>query len=89
MKSAVIIAALTALLAGCEQSKTVAETPECFSIVSGNGTQPNSPLMVNGCTGETWLLVKSNKSDKPADGFTYQWFKLDRIDFMPPTLVNR
>lgn len=84
----VVIAALLAILTGCDQSKPQAVESHCFSVTPASGQRPYLPIMTNECTGESWLMVEVALSDKPADGFTYRWYKLDKIDFRPPTLVR-
>lgn len=85
-----IIAPLMALLSGCDANLGKnAEAPPtpCFSIQNAS-EQPHSPILINSCTGQTWLLVKSDYSDKPEDGFTYQWFSINKLDYQTPTLVR-
>ncbi|WP_156459951.1 hypothetical protein [Mesorhizobium sp. Root157] len=81
----------TLLLAGCNDvfgTMSDASSSQCFSIISGNSTQPYSPIMLNRCKGEAWLLVRSPKGDKPEDDFTYNWYKMDRFDW-PASLVSK
>jgi len=84
------------MLTGCndifqprQPAQQAAPSSLCFSMVAGNDNQPHSPILVDQCTGKTWLLVKSNLTDKPADGFTYQWLTIQRFDYANPTLVKR
>lgn len=77
------------LLSGCDLSgDKSAKAANCFSVIPGNTTQPYSPIMVDACRGETWVMVRSPFSDKPEDGYTYNWYKMDRFAW-PPSLVNK
>jgi hypothetical protein len=53
---------------------------ECFQIVSPvAGTSPSSFLLLNKCSGATWMLVRVLESEgKPgkADYFTFKWLPL-------------
>ena len=75
-------------IAGCVKETREQEQTVCFSVVPNAGEQPHSHMMVNGCTGDTWLLVKSRMGDKPDDGYTFQWMKVARLDYSNPVLVN-
>lgn len=76
------------LLAGCDNPLQSKEA-SCFSISQNTGNQPFSPIMINQCTGESWLLVKSNFTKNPEDGYTYVWLILDRNNYANPNLVSR
>jgi hypothetical protein len=84
--------ALLPALAGCSDinnRRDVADNRgQCFSVLQAGSTQPHAPLLVDACEGRTWLLVRGNMSDKPEDGYTYQWFALSRLDYTNPTLVR-
>lgn len=86
-------AAITVMLvlAGCNEISvtTKSESPaECFSISPNNGNQPFSHVLLDKCTGSSWLLVRSRLGDKPEDGYTYQWVSLEKIDYRNPHLVS-
>ncbi|MER8639327.1 hypothetical protein NKJ81_18700 [Mesorhizobium sp. M0018] len=88
MKTAVAVIAPLAL-SGCDGvfgSRT--QETHCFSVIPGNGNQPYASVMLDNCTGRTWLLVKSRMSNKPEDGYTYQWFNVERYDTLHPSLVG-
>lgn len=45
-------------------------------------------ILLNKCTGDTWLLVKTNLADdkgKDTDSFTFRWYALAR-DYVEPAL---
>src|SRR4051794_28072094 len=52
------------------------ETP-CFDVASaGQGAQPASMILVNKCTGYTWLLTRNALADdkgKVTGAFSYRW----------------
>jgi hypothetical protein len=75
-------------LSGCDIQGGQASAPNCFSVIPGSDVQPQSPIFVNGCTGQTWLLVKSRFGDKPEDPYTFQWLTIERLDFVNPKLAN-
>ena len=86
----VFAVSMTALLiSGCDLSGgESAKAENCFSVIPGNSTQPYSPIMLDSCRGESWVMVRSPFSDKPEDGYTYNWYKMDRFAW-PPSLVNK
>lgn len=61
---------------------------ECFSIIPSNSNPPYSHVMLDECSGKSWLLVRSKFSDKPEDGYTYQWLSLEKFDNINPHLVS-
>ena len=60
---------------------------ECFQVISPvAGTSPASFLLLNKCSGATWMLVRAVGSEgKPgqADYFTYKWLPLSTGDREP------
>jgi len=56
------------------------ENAKCFEISRTNVlVDPSNPILINKCTGDTWMLVKSEIVDvngHSTDSFTYRWFKL-------------
>jgi hypothetical protein len=48
----------------------------CFEIIAPQRhKQPDSPLLFNRCTGATWLLARTNKSNGRPRG--YRWVALE------------
>lgn len=93
MKQAVfaVFAALLIALAGCNEIGLTTKSgshQECFLVAPNNGNQPFSPILLDKCTGKSWLLVRSPFGDKPQDGYTYQWLSLEKNDYRTPHLVN-
>jgi hypothetical protein len=74
-------------LAGCDEVKVqqTDENPTCFSTSMISGDTPDGSILTNGCTGQTWMLVRGRIDDK-GDSFTYYWMKLDRFDNLTPSL---
>jgi hypothetical protein len=62
---------------------TPAETPtpslpatSCFDVVpTASDASPNAPIMIDRCTGRTWLLVRT-PLDKDGASFTYLWYPI-------------
>jgi hypothetical protein len=60
-----------------------AETPtpsppatSCFDVVAtASDASPNAPIMIDRCTGRTWLLVRT-PLDKGGTSFTYLWYPI-------------
>lgn len=89
MKWALGVALLA--LAGCNEIDVTTKSvnpQECFSISPSNGNQPFAHILLDKCTGSSWLLVRSRLGDKPEDGYTYQWVILEKIDYRNPHLVS-
>lgn len=89
MKWAIAIALLA--LAGCDEINvtTKSENPkECFAITANDGKQPFSHVLLDKCTGQSWLLVRMKFGDDPSDGYTYQWLSLQKLDYRNPHLVS-
>ena len=63
---------------------------ECFQIVSPVvGASPASFLLLNKCSGSTWMLVRvQDPESKPgrADYFTYKWLPLSTGNREPQTV---
>jgi hypothetical protein len=74
---------LLLLLTGCFEDKTTAPSPPvaCYDIISHEGPPP-SPVLINKCTGQTWMVLYSDVSD--VDGKTmdkiYQWYLIPRSE---------
>lgn len=90
MRGAPLIALSLAglLLAACDDVFGT-QSRNCFSIEAANAQQPQAAILLDGCTGQSWLLVRTNMGEKPEAGFTYSWMKLERYDYQNPTLVTR
>jgi hypothetical protein len=83
-KAIAILFALCALLpasAGAQEAPTNPPinppTNQCWEVVSrGTGAAQPFPILVNKCTGKTWLLAKVN-TQEPKDGmpgaYAYRW----------------
>lgn len=86
----VFAVSMTALfISGCDLSGgESAKAENCFSVVPGNNVQPYAPIMVDSCSGDSWLLVRTPRSANKADGYTFSWYKLDRFSF-PPSIVSQ
>jgi hypothetical protein len=77
------VAALVALT-GCSQPQGVERS--CFSVAPSSTGQPYSPILLDSCTGKSWLLVKMMISGKTDSSFTYQWQAIERFDYLNPVL---
>ncbi len=82
MKHKVLSILFLPLLTACpEETKSLesAQVP-CFDIIlTGANTPPPSPILLNKCTGETWMVLHSdvNLGDKEK-GRSYSWYKMER-----------
>lgn len=79
------IALLSCLaLSGCDYSYSLGKTQEraCFEIISPTeDTAPNSPIMLDKCTGETWVILRVTEpleKGETVPGFSYTWYKIER-----------
>lgn len=87
MKTTATLLFAGVLLTGCNRlvdQPQQQDASHCFSITPGVGQQPYSPILLDACTGRSWLLVKGNKPD---GSFTYQWFALERFETANPVLT--
>jgi hypothetical protein len=51
----------------------------CFDVVPTTGDAPFGPILINRCTGATWLLVREDAPDMkgtPTGKFTFRWHPL-------------
>jgi hypothetical protein len=69
--------AATLLVAGCGplvETKAEAE-PQCFFVVAPTAnTLPPIPILLNKCTGETWIVIRQLiKNADPAKGEKEEW----------------
>lgn len=81
----ILFTGITALMLG-NASAQVSQPPQtslpskCFEVSrSTNLSEPASPILINRCTGDTWMLVKSriyDKSGKDTQSFDFEWFPL-------------
>lgn len=98
-----VIVAVTALCIGQAHAEDATPAPpinsqqqapeskpgQCYTVVApAQGVDPESTILVNGCTGATWLLVRTPVLDvkgKPTKTFTFTWHPLP-IDTDVPVL---
>lgn len=63
------------LLAGClDEWKPKEENPKCFEIIDKHDGPPPSPILLDKCKGETWMLLRSPIGK---DSYTYRWFRME------------
>lgn len=86
MKSIIVIAFTMSALTGCDVIRPKESKQTCFTMTPSSATQPYSALLLDECSGESWLLVRTRLDDKPNGDFTYQWMKIQRLDYVNPTL---
>jgi len=72
------------LLSGCFEDKKP-ESPQpiaCFDIIDHHDDPPPSPILINKCTGETWIALYELATD--ADGKSkdrvYKWYRMRQTD---------
>lgn len=57
-----------------------ASNPECLQLSQpAEGTTPNTPLLLNKCTGSTWMLVRV-PLPAPSTNTAYRWLPLQVSD---------
>ena len=84
------LAALPLLLSGCLEDKKCPEEKkqiDCFEVIPESKTL--RPIMVNKCTGETWMLVYTSFVDEKGNKtgtFTYRWSPLSSKNYGEPEL---
>lgn len=89
MKFIIIISAV--LLSGCievtpkenSQTKALLQQTTCFDIIDSIGGQPEQAILINKCTGETWITLKSAfplEEDEITPSFTYKWYRIHRYE---------
>ena len=63
-----------ALLAGSAgQAAAQSREGQCFEVLAAQpNIAPGGPLLVDKCSGQTWLLTKSHQRSR-AGGITYRW----------------
>lgn len=77
LTSSLVLASLL-LLTGCLEDKPKAE---CFEMYNQNQAYPKLPMLLNKCTGETWILLR--ETYPPGKGESqgtavYKWFRVNQ-----------
>jgi hypothetical protein len=81
MREAAVFKQLLGAIFVCSvlHSATAEESPKeaCWEIVSGTkDAAPYTALLLNKCTGNTWLLIRTGLADKqgkPTDSWIWRW----------------
>ena len=91
----VLVAGLSILWAGgagAERVRTEQPAPFCFEIVARRGqAEPGGPILLDKCTGKTWLLVRHDGGRRRAD-FRWKALAFDaapRPDAAEPRMAPR
>jgi hypothetical protein len=88
--SAAVVGGGGLLLAGAsaaEEPKRAPGTAACYEVVGpGNDSLPKSPILVNKCTGQTYLLVRSGGPKGPQK---YDWVPIAIREQPQPTVASR
>lgn len=82
---------LAGALAGAPTLRALAQAPEamqpngaCFEVVATHaGTQPEGAILLNRCSGQTWMLVRTRQpSEKDGNGGqgAYRWSPIKTAD---------
>ena len=90
MRKIVIVAVWLALGAGAAAAQEApATTTPCWDIVVPySSAEQKEPILIDRCTGSTWLLTTDYLTDSGARGpFTYRWLQL-RMKPTEPIFVN-
>jgi hypothetical protein len=65
-------------LSGCFEEKS---QPICYDIVNITNGQPNQPILINKCTGETWMTLREElpkQKNELTPSYILKWFKIDQ-----------
>lgn len=80
----VVAAALAA--SGCNEQKPPSS---CYELSAATSQQPGMPILLDRCTGNSWLLVRTPLGDDAGGSFTYRWLSLAKLDYETPILVQK
>jgi hypothetical protein len=81
-----VAAALVALPAGAAFAQSSTSQTACFEVVaSASETQPAGAILLNRCTGQTWILVRTYQPSARGNP-VYRWSAIagDAADPKPP-----
>ena len=91
---AIGLLALTALPAQAQDEK---HPPECYVVVSPvQGVSPLNFLMINKCTGASWMLVQysvpkegppNQKGERELLGYTWHWVPIQPVPENTPLII--
>jgi hypothetical protein len=83
----IAVAGMLAVVSWPVSAEDVAPKPSepvpCFEAIPATANvAPLSPILVDRCTGRTWLLVRSNIADAKGKtiGFAYRWHPVVHIE---------
>jgi hypothetical protein len=72
-----LLMALLTCKVGAQDLESEAVNRSCYEIaVPQSTTQPQRPLRINKCTGETWILAATSTARRKR-AHTYRWIPLD------------
>ena len=75
------------LPAFADETPVKAPDGSCYELIPGNNTPPFTAILLNKCTGATWLLVREFVPDAKATGsFTFEWHPL-KVSEQPEILT--
>ena len=83
------------LLGGWHSAATAAESDEtaqkhCFQFVAGRpDTLPIAPMLINTCTGETFMLAKQARGLRGAKSAQYVWRQIPMGEPQPDAVNTR
>lgn len=66
------------LLTGClgDEKQDV-----CFDIINSTMGHPNQPILINKCSGETWMVIREEYIKQPNEltpDYVLRWYRVDR-----------
>jgi hypothetical protein len=72
---------LTLLLTSCKFDGALEQTEvnkSCYDVVNVTSAQIKSPILINKCTGSTWLLLAEETTlEGGGNGLINKWFRID------------
>jgi len=85
-QAAILVAASLAALAPAsapfaQSSEPAAPSGACFDVVRSSNGETAGAILVNRCTGRTWILVANKNGD--SDRVTYRWVPIETAESEP------
>lgn len=78
MKYFLVIALV--MLSGCIPENNIEHPQPCFEVIYPQGSALVTPIMLNKCTGESWILLKVSeplKEDETSPSFSWAWYTIN------------
>jgi hypothetical protein len=78
MRASTVALSLALLVTtGHAADQTSSQPPHCFEVIAANPKgPPGAPILVNRCSGETYLLTRMRRNGQKSA--TFQWVPIDK-----------